>query len=117
MGPESQIPDHPGSTYEIPRPPAQTFASQQQLVTDASQPRDLRSIRSSCMYGLREYMSIQNKRKRPDASVVTLEQESQMRGQADVVLGDLRTLQAELRALARQSEEHRWRRWIVGGAM
>jgi hypothetical protein len=114
LGPEAQIPDHPGSMVNIPRPPTQTFTP---LVTTPAAPRDIRNMRANCLFGLREFITLQNKRTRFDASSTTVDIDTQLRTQANVVIADLRLLQAEIRALAKKAEDHRWRRWIVGGAL
>jgi hypothetical protein len=57
------------------------------------------------------------KRQRFDASTSTLDLESRIRAQAGLVSAELRTLHAEVRDLAKSAQNHRWRRWIVGGAM
>jgi hypothetical protein len=62
-------------------------------------------------------MTLQNKSKRTDMSMSTLDLQNQMRNQADIVVLELKRLQADLREVARKGEEHRWRRWLVGGAM
>lgn len=111
LGPESQIPDHPGSMVDVSRPP-QTLTPLAPAV-----PGDLRSLRTNCQFGLREYLSLQRKRQRYDASTSTIDLESRIRSQASVVLGELRTLQSEVRNLAKAAENHRWRKWFVGGAM
>jgi hypothetical protein len=131
LGPESQIPDHPGSMVDIPRPPTQTFSPtlhQPQLMAQTSTMAtatatatatgmDIRSVRASCSYGLRKYMTLQRKRQRFDGSTTSMDLEAQIRGQASRLLGDLATLQAQVRSMAKASENHRWRRWLVGGLM
>lgn len=120
LGPEAQIPDHPGSTYNIPRPPTQTFTGQQQqqqLVNEPLAPKDLRNVRASCLFQLREFITLKNKSKRADASVTTLDLQNQIRNQAGLAVLDLKMLQAELRQITKEGEEHRWRRWLVGGVM
>lgn len=112
LGPESQIPDHPGSLINIPRPPAETFSP-----LAVSAPRDLRALRTSCQFNLGEYLSLQRKRQRLGASTSTLDLESRIRSQAGIVLGDLRMLQDEVRGLVKAAENHRWRKWLIGGAV
>lgn len=69
------------------------------------------------MFQLREYMTLQNKSKRMDGSVSTLDLQNQMRNQSGLVVLELKRLQADLRDVAKKGEDHRWRRWLVGGAM
>ncbi|KND91575.1 putative methyltransferase-like protein C27D7.08c [Tolypocladium ophioglossoides CBS 100239] len=112
LGPESQIPDHPSSMVDVPRPMAQTMTP-----VAPTGPIDIRNVKASCQFGLREYLSLQRKRQRFDASTSTFDLESRLRAQANVVLGDLRTLQSEIRSLAKAAESHRWRRWLFGGVI
>lgn len=114
LGPESQIPDHPGSVLNTPNVPRPTQVLSPQAI---SAPADLRALKTTCQFGLREYLSLQRKRQRFDASTSTIDLESRIRAQAGVVLGDLRTLQSEVRGLVKAAENHRWRRWVIGGVM
>lgn len=108
LGPESQIPDHPGSEIGVPQ--------LQQAITPLA-PLDIRTLRTSCQFGLREYVSLMRKRQRYDASTATVDLESRIRAHSGVVLGDLRLLQDEVRGLVKAGENHRWRKWVIGGAM
>ena len=112
MGPENRIPDDPGSMVDIPRPPLQTF-SPETIPTAV----DIRSLRTNCSYGLRDYMSLQQTGVGFDASTSQVDLQAQVRTQAARVLGDLRTLQSEVRHVAKMAENHRWRRWLIGGAV
>ncbi|PNY27442.1 Uncharacterized protein TCAP_02632 [Tolypocladium capitatum] len=115
LRPESQIPDHPGSMVDVPRPMAPTMTPIVPMAPTG--PIDIRNVKTSCQFGLREYLSLQRKRQRFDASTSTVDLESRIGAQANVVLGDLRTLQSEIRRLAKAAEDHRWRRWLFGGAI
>lgn len=129
LGPEGHIPDHPGSAVDYgrpasqPQPPMPTFAPPPQApMTPAPymqeyQMPDIRTLRQSCQYNLREYMSLQRKQGRYDASVSTVDLESRLRTQTGMVLSDLMNLQMEVRDLARAAQNHRWRRWLVGGVL
>lgn len=117
IGPERQIPDHPGSMIDIPRPSNNYGASPNAMMVP-QQIRDVPSLKSHCQYGLREYMSLLRKRQRIDASSTsTLELESQLKSQQGYVLYDLRSLQQEVRQVVKEAENHRWRNWFIGGAM
>ncbi|KAH7324963.1 hypothetical protein B0I35DRAFT_476164 [Stachybotrys elegans] len=109
---DQRVPDHPGSILNNPRPPR--TLSPQPLITTA---RDLKSLKTNCQFALREYLSLVRKRQRFDASTSTLDLESRIRAQAGLVSAELRTLHAEVRDLAKSAQNHRWRRWLVGGAI
>lgn len=109
-GSEMQVPVRPASTgHEPPR--------QWTPTVQAAGPTDIRNVRASCLFGLREYVNLQRKRQRLDGGSATLEIESRIRGQAHLVAGDLRTLQREMRGVAKAAEDQRWRRWLVGSVL
>lgn len=107
LAPEQQIPDHPGSVVDFRPTQSQPLSSS----------RELRSVKTNCQFGLREYLSLVRKRQRYDASVSTVDLESRIRAQTDSLVRDLRVLHSELRAVAKAAEDHRWRRWIIGGVL
>ncbi|KAI9163859.1 U6 small nuclear RNA (adenine-(43)-N(6))-methyltransferase [Paramyrothecium foliicola] len=111
LAPEQHIPDHPGSVVDLPTRPGKAQAQA------LSSTRELRSIRTNCQFGLREYLTLVRKRQRYDASASTIDLESRIRARTDSLVVDLRVLQSELRAVVKAAEEHRWRRWLVGGAL
>lgn len=79
---------------------------------------DVRNIKASAQFHLREYLSVKRKiRQDGDGSTAVYELESRLRAQAGMVLGDLGTLQAEVRALAKSAQGSRWSRILVGGTM
>jgi hypothetical protein len=78
---------------------------------------ELRALRTNCQFNLREYISLQRQRRSGDASISAYELETRIRNQTTFVLNDLRILQGEVRSIAKEAENHRWRRWIIGGAM
>ena len=119
LGPESQIPDHPGSAIEIPRPPSQTFNSYQPAVatTTARATLDVKNVRAATQHDLKEYARMIEMRRSGDVTAATMEFEGQFRAQQALVIGNLKMLQGEMRNLAKAAENHRWRRWLVGGAM
>ncbi|UNI20484.1 hypothetical protein JDV02_006565 [Purpureocillium takamizusanense] len=125
LGPESQIPDHPGSMVGVPQvqppqayyPPPPAVAPPPQAVTAAAaagpgQDLDMRDLKTSCQVGLRELSGMQRLRRESGGAAGV---ESRIRAQAGLVLGDLRALQDEVRGLVKAAEDHRWRRWIFGG--
>ncbi|KAK7415156.1 hypothetical protein QQX98_006100 [Neonectria punicea] len=77
--------------------------------------RDLQALKTNCQFGLREYLSLQRRRQTGDSAMSPYELDSRIREQAYILLGDLRVLQGEVRGLAKVAENHRWRRWIIGG--
>ena len=123
----SQIPDHPSSMMDVPRasnnygassPGPAATSSMMAPPQEISQKRDVPTLKSHCQYGLREYMSLQRKRQRIDAaSTSTLDLENRLRTQQGIVISDLMFLHTEVRNIIKAAENHRWRRWIVGGAM
>lgn len=78
---------------------------------------DVRHVRASAQFNLREYLSLRGKAGRPSGSNANLELEGRLRHQAGVVLGDLNALEVEIRTLAKVAQNHRWRRWLVGGIL
>lgn len=131
----SQIPDHPSSMMDVPRPSngyrgstygdgvgvgggAVTSGPTQSMMGAPNQQRDVKTLKSHCQYGLREYMSLQRKRQRIDgSSTSTLDLENRLRTQQGTVISDLMFLHSEVRSIVKAAEGNRWRRWIVGGAM
>lgn len=78
-------------------------------------------MRASCQAGLRALAALrrrqQQQQQQAALGLVGAELDGPVAAQAAVVLADLRALQAELRDVARAAEGHRWRRWLLGGAM
>jgi hypothetical protein len=102
----------PSNNYGMGMPQPGAMQQQQQ------QPGDIRALKSHCQFGLREYQSLQRKRQRISAaSTSTLEIESRLRNQQGAVLADLQLLGEEVKGLVKAAENHRWRRWLIGGAM
>ncbi|KAG8427958.1 hypothetical protein J3459_006140 [Metarhizium acridum] len=98
LGPDSQIPDHPGST------------------TPAPVPLDICNVKASARFHLREFLRARSQLQQ-GGGAARFELESRLRSQVGMALGDLSTLQAEVRALAQAAENHRWRRFLLGGAI
>ena len=111
-GPETQLQERPASRLDV-----QQKANLETDIVTATDSRDLKSLKTNCQFALREYLSLQRRRGRYDASTATIDLESRIRAQGEVLLGQLKILQGEVRSLAKQAENHRWRRWIIGGAM
>ncbi|KAK7222088.1 hypothetical protein V2G26_010091 [Clonostachys chloroleuca] len=89
------------------------------MMTSVSQlPSDVPSLKSRCQFQLQEYLSLQRKRQRAEnSSKVALDLESRIRSQQGMVLNDLVALQAEVKAMVKSAENHRWRKWLLGGAI
>ncbi|KAJ4158714.1 uncharacterized protein LMH87_009228 [Akanthomyces muscarius] len=125
LGPEGHIPDHPGSVADFARPASQPMPAQQTFAPPPTGPAgttpaphmqehealDIRTLRQSCQYNLREYLAVQQEYMRYGGNVAN----SRLRHQTGMVLGDLMTLQMEVRELARTAQNHRWRKWLMGG--
>ncbi|KJZ79505.1 hypothetical protein HIM_00974 [Hirsutella minnesotensis 3608] len=112
-GLETQPDYRPLSAGDVPRPGPQSWTPVAQPVGSV----DIRNVRASCLFGLREYVTLQHKRQSYDGSASAMDLESRIRGQANLVAGDLRTLHAEVRELVKHAENQRWRRWLLGGVI
>ncbi|KAI8197658.1 hypothetical protein KHU50_009386 [Colletotrichum sp. SAR 10_65] len=110
-GPAAYYPAPPsqaGTMAEQPRP-----AAALQPITTTTQ--DIRSLKTSTQFAMREYLSLMRKR-RPDGSS-TMELEDQIRAQGRILVGDLKTLRKEVGVLIKEGENQRWRNWLIGGAV
>ncbi|RCI08986.1 hypothetical protein L249_5016 [Ophiocordyceps polyrhachis-furcata BCC 54312] len=87
----------------------------------ASDPRaqapSMASIKASCHAGLHELARLQDSRRLHDGSASAYELECLISGQSQVVISQLRSLEACVRRLAREAEAQRWRRWLLAGAL
>lgn len=79
--------------------------------------RELKSLKTNCQFGLREFLSLQRQRKSGEPTMSSYELDMRLQDTAFMLLNDLRVLQGEVRGIAKEAESHRWRRWIIGGAM
>lgn len=110
----STIPDHPSSMTDIPRP-ANGYG---QMTSTLPAPNDVTQLKTQCQFNLREYQSLQRKRvSQGTASTTSMDLESRLRSQQGLTLAGLRLLQDEVKDLVKEAENHRWRRWLLGGAM
>ncbi|KAK3324509.1 hypothetical protein B0T19DRAFT_231569 [Cercophora scortea] len=73
----------------------------------------LRDSKATTVFALREYMSMQRRRRMKEEVGI----EERLRIQASTVLGDLRELREDVAALVKDAESHRWRRFLLGGAI
>lgn len=111
--PASQAPSYaaPLMTEQMPGPAIGPSLTPLPLAT-ATKP-SLKDTKLATEHSLREYMTMQRNRYRKD----TLGMEERLRIQASTVLGDLRTLRQEVGDMVKSAESHRWRRFIIGGAL
>ncbi|TDZ19856.1 hypothetical protein Cob_v007197 [Colletotrichum orbiculare MAFF 240422] len=108
--PQSQ-PSQQATLAEVPRPSA---ALNPLAPTTTSQ--DLKSLKTTTQFALREYLSLQRRRGRLEGGT-SLELEDQIRNQGRIVLGDLKILRKEVGVIIKDGENHRWRNWLIGGAV
>lgn len=121
----SKASDYPRATDFHPRPyeyptsrPMQQLQSPMQQLQSPYNPMvpqlDMKDVKSSCQRNLRHLMYLQNQRRGYDyASQVDLEW--QIRSQTGILIGEVRTLQNEVRRMVKNAKNHRWRRWLFGG--
>ncbi|KAM3483858.1 hypothetical protein MY8738_002755 [Beauveria namnaoensis] len=72
---------------------------------------DIDTLRQSCQYNLRGYLALKQEYRRYGGSA----SDGRLQSQTDLVLSDLLGLQMEVRNLAREAQNHRWRKWLMGG--
>ncbi|KAK3361141.1 hypothetical protein B0T24DRAFT_539411 [Lasiosphaeria ovina] len=116
-------PAQPNSVPSFAPPPnvnGQPMAAPPLVVTDPMTPLPLatnrpglQDARTSTALALREYMNLQRARLRKDEVGIG----ERLRIQASTVLGDLQTLRQEVADLVTEAESHRWRRFMIGGAI
>ncbi|KAI8666230.1 hypothetical protein NCS57_00847300 [Fusarium keratoplasticum] len=97
----------------------QQYSSQQQMVPAIAPTslRELQALKTTCQFSLREYVSLQRQRRSGDSAMSAYELDTRIRNHTNVMLSDLRILQSEVRGIGKEAENHRWRRWIIGGAI
>lgn len=98
------------SVAEAPRPGA---AALNPLATTT---QDLKSLKTSTQFALREYVTLQRKRNGLGGAT-SLELEDQIRNQGRMLLVDLKNLRKQVGIVIRDGENHRWRNWLIGGAV
>ncbi|KAI1172653.1 hypothetical protein F4777DRAFT_560757 [Nemania sp. FL0916] len=95
------------------QPPLQQFSPQpqpQQSVTPSPfVGTDLRTMKSACEISLREYATLQQQGAAGDRRHNST--------QGSLAVSDLLALRSEVTAVLRRAEAHRWRRWLIGGAV
>lgn len=105
----------PPSVEQMAGPAAATALSTAPVMPLSVTHKDLgiKYTLSSTESSLREYMLMLRRRHSKDAVGI----EERLRNQAATVLGDLHNLRQEVADLVKNAESHRWRRFLVGGAM
>ncbi|RSL85765.1 hypothetical protein CEP51_003137 [Fusarium floridanum] len=125
---DSYLPDHGGAMASSTKITStqrysteqQYSSQQQQQIVPAMAPtslRELQALKTTCQFGLREYLSLQRQRRSGDSAMSAYELDTRIRHHTNVMLSDLRILQSEVRGIGKEAENHRWRRWIIGGAI
>ncbi|KAG5918470.1 hypothetical protein E4U42_006841 [Claviceps africana] len=103
----------PGSAMDVPTVPGRTLTP-----VTAPAAVDVGNLKASAQFHLRELLGARQKlRQGGDAGAAAYELESRLRTEARMLLGDLSTLRAEVRALAKTAQGSRWSRLFVGGAI
>ncbi|KAI3320172.1 hypothetical protein HD806DRAFT_249375 [Xylariaceae sp. AK1471] len=92
----------PPNTSHLDRPVASPFAG-----------TDLRSMKTACEFSLREYMTLQKRRRQDDAAGSN----ERIHAQASIAVSDLRALRSEVSAIMKTAEARRWQKWLLGGIM
>lgn len=91
--------------------PGQPFSRPVRVYSPQEIPTNIKTARLSVEHGLKEIISLQQRRPQTDG-VVFLEQ---FRLQSANVLGDLNALRGEVSDIISAAERHRWRKWLLGG--
>ncbi|PKK51660.1 hypothetical protein CI102_2536 [Trichoderma harzianum] len=76
---------------------------------------ELADVKSNCQRNLSHLIYLQNQRRAFGYSSQAVDLEWQIRSQTGLLIGELRTLQDEVRRLVKNAKNHRWRRWLFGG--
>lgn len=101
-----------GGLTDVMRPNAQIAPT-----VAPSSLRELQGLKTNCQFGLREFLSLQRQRKSGEVTMSSYELDVRLRDTTYTLLSDLKVLQGEVRGIAKEAENHRWRRWIIGGAI
>lgn len=106
--------------YPVQRPMQQLQSPMQQLQSPykpAIPQLGMEDVKSSCQRNLKHLIYLQNQRRAFGYSSQAVDLEWQIRSQTGVLIGELRTLQDEVRRMVKNAKNHRWRRWVFGGIM
>ena len=94
-----------------PGRPGRTFSIPVRVYSPQEIPANIKTARLSVEHGLKELISLQQRRFETDG-VAFLDQ---FRSQSANVLGDLNALRGEVSDIIKAAERHRWRKWLLGG--
>lgn len=106
---------------DVPRP-ANNYASASAPLATSTLPTagDAKQLRTQCQFALREYQALLRRRATEHGgamSTSSLDLEARLKGQQNSVLVGLRDLQDEVRGIGKDARNHRWRTWLLGGAV
>ncbi|KAL6801745.1 hypothetical protein J3E68DRAFT_434818 [Trichoderma sp. SZMC 28012] len=104
--------EFPPRPYEYPVRPMQQLQSPYKPTTPQL---ELADVKSNCQRNLSHLIYLQNQRRAFGYSTQAVDLEWQIRSQTGLLIGELRTLQDEVRRLVKNAKNHRWRRWLFGG--
>ncbi|KAL6826768.1 hypothetical protein J3E69DRAFT_355052 [Trichoderma sp. SZMC 28015] len=104
--------EFPPRPYEYPVRPMQQLQSPYKPTTPQL---ELADVKSNCQRNLSHLIYLQNQRRAFGYSSQAVDLEWQIRSQTGLLIGELRTLQDEVRRLVKNAKNHRWRRWLFGG--
>ncbi|RFU76837.1 23s rrna -n6-methyltransferase [Trichoderma arundinaceum] len=111
--------DYPKAHDFPPRPydyPVQRPMQQLQSPYNPTIPQlNIGDVKSNCQRNLKHLIYLQNQRRAFGYSSQAVDLEWQIRSQTGVLIGELRTLQDEVRKMVKNAKNHRWRRWLFGG--
>lgn len=109
-GPEPQMPFYPGNNFEMPH-------TTTRIMTPLAQAHfiDIGVVRSNCQHNLQQLIHMRHHRQRFGENTSAVDLEWRIRNHTTMLLGELRSLQAEVRLMAKAARNHRWRTWILGG--
>jgi hypothetical protein len=91
--------------------PGQHFLTPARVYSPQEIPANIKTARLSVEHGLKELISLQQRRYQLDG----VEFLDQFRLQSANILSDLNALQGEVSDIVRATERHRWRKWLLGG--
>ena len=80
----------------------------------------LKDVRMRAENTLKEYVYLQKQRRMilsKGSKRDLMDVEDRLRGQAAATVAELRRLKWEVSVIVEDGEKHRWRRWLMGGAL
>ncbi len=97
----------PAPMASVPGP-----AAMASMPLETNSKHGLKDSKSTVEFSLRELMTLQRRRMANEIGV-----EERLRNQTGAALSDLRVLRKTVSDMAKAAESHRWRRWLLGGAL